>query len=256
MRIRWLLNLVVFILFALNSSFHVPVLIEKKPSATVKIRVTNMVKNYKIALHDSAYVNPFGETYTITKLRYYISAVALEVNKKFFYEKENFHLVDESDPDSQVFSFSVPAGNYRSLRFLLGVDSLHNVSGAQSGDLDPAKDMFWTWNSGYVMAKLEGNSPASPLVNHKYEFHIGGFSGQYNVLKNIVLPFPGEKSHEFTANKTMEIDVVADINAWWNTTNDIQISSHANVTAPGKRALAVADNYAQMFHVTKIAELP
>ncbi len=75
--------------------------------------------------------------------------------------------------------------------FLLGVDSLHNVSGAQTDALDPAKDMFWTWNTGYVMAKLEGNSPSSALVNNKYEFHVGGFSGKYNVLKKILnLLFP------------------------------------------------------------------
>ena len=53
----------------------------------------------------------------------------------------------------------MPAGNYNSLSFLLGVDSMHNVSGAQTGALDPANDMFWTWNSGYVMAKMEGASP-------------------------------------------------------------------------------------------------
>ena len=37
----------------------------------------------------------------------------------------------------------------------LGVDSLRNVTGVQTGALDPAMDMYWTWNTGYVMAKLE-----------------------------------------------------------------------------------------------------
>ena len=120
-------------------------------------------------------------------------------------EKNSFHLIDESVPESQSFSLSVPEGNYSSLNFLLGVDSLHNVSGAQTGELDPAKDMFWTWNSGYVMAKLEGNSPSSALVNHKYEFHIGGFSGKYNVLKNIELHFPENKTINFAAGQNIEI---------------------------------------------------
>jgi hypothetical protein len=47
------------------------------------------------------------------------------------------------------------------IRFLLGVDSARNVSGIQTGALDPARGMFWTWNSGYVMAKIEGSSPSA-----------------------------------------------------------------------------------------------
>jgi hypothetical protein len=38
--------------------------------------------------------------------------------------------------------------NITAIKFLLGVDSLKNVSGIQTGALDPAKGMFWTWNTG------------------------------------------------------------------------------------------------------------
>lgn len=78
---------------------------------------------------------------------------------------------------------------YDSITFLIGVDSLHNVSGAQTGALDPVNDMFWTWNSGYVMAKLEGNSSSSPQMNQKFEYHIGGYSGKHNVVKKLSFRF-------------------------------------------------------------------
>ncbi len=220
-------------------------------SASVKISFINTVKNSRIVLNDSVYTNPFEEKYSISKLRYYVTNVSLNNGSKSCIEKSSYHLIDESKEESQSFTFNVPPGNYTSLQFLLGVDSLHNVSGAQTGDLDPTKDMFWTWNSGYVMAKMEGNSPASNLVNNKYEFHIGGYAGPYNVIKKIQLDF-NNKSFEVTAGKTIEIIINADINTWWSGANDIKIAEHANITSPGKFALAISNNYVKMFSVEKM----
>ena len=238
--------------FLLSSSFQNKKNAKKSSFATVKITFNNTVKSSKIALFDSLYTNPFGEKYSINKFRYYVSHISLKGDKKNFNEKESYHLVDESNIGSQSIYLSVPQGNYFSINFLLGVDSLHNVSGAQSGALDATKDMFWTWNTGYVMAKLEGNSPSSTLVNHKYEFHVGGFSGKYNVLKRIQLDFPENKSIHFSKDKTTEIIINADVNAWWQDPNEIKIAVHANITAPGQWALAISDNYAKMFSIEKI----
>jgi hypothetical protein len=235
----------------LITSFQKKEILNKSLLATIKITFNNTVKSSRIVLYDSSYINPFGEKYTINKFRYYVSNISLKNENKNVGEKNSFHLIDESDIESQSFSFSIPEGNYLSVNFLLGVDSLHNVSGAQTGALDPTKDMFWTWNTGYVMAKLEGNSPSSTLVNHKYEYHIGGFSGKYNVLKNIELNFPEKKSMHFAANKTTEIIINADVNSWWQNPNDIKIAERANIMTPGKYALAISDNYAKMFHIEK-----
>jgi hypothetical protein len=238
--------------FLFSSSFQNKKNVKKSSFASVKITFNNVVKDSRIVLFDSLYTNPFGEKYSINKFRYYVSDVSLKSDDKDFNEKESFYLVDESKIESQSIYLSVPQANYFSINFLLGVDSLHNVSGAQSGALDPTKDMFWTWNTGYVMAKLEGNSTSSTLVNHKYEFHIGGFSGKYNVLKKIQLRFPKNKPIYLSKNKTTEIIINADVNAWWQDPNEIKIAEHANITAPGKWALALSDNYAKMFSIEKI----
>ncbi len=220
-------------------------------TAAVKITFINTVRNSRIVLNDSLYTNMFREQYSISKLRYYVTNVSLTNTSKTESEKGSYHLIDESKDESQSFSFNVPAGTYQSLEFLLGVDSLHNVSGAQTGDLDPTKDMFWTWNSGYVMAKMEGNSLSSKLVNNKYEFHIGGYAGPFNVIKKIQLDFKN-KSAELAAGKTAEIFIKADINTWWSGSNDIKIAEHANITSPGKFALSISDNYAKMFSIEKV----
>jgi hypothetical protein len=238
------------VLFSLFSSFN-----EKKvtrsPEAAIRLTFINTVKGSRIVYSDSTYTNSFGERYLVTKLRYYITNISVQKGDKTVNEKNSYHLIDESKTASQVISFSVPQGDYNSLQFLLGVDSLHNVSGAQTGDLDPANDMFWTWNTGYVMAKMEGNSPDSKLVNNKFEFHIGGFSGPYNVLKNIRLTFP--KTFHLTGGTTCKIVINADINYWWQHPHDIKIAEHANITSPGQFARELSDNYANMFHIEKIS---
>jgi len=62
----------------------------------------------------------------------------------------------------------------------MGVDSLRNVSGAQTGALSTANGMFWDWNSGYIMLKAEGMSPNSTSKN--FVFHLGGFKGVNNIV--------------------------------------------------------------------------
>jgi len=221
-------------------------------TGTVKISFVNTVKGKPLELNTGSYTNPFGETYSVSKFKYYISRVSLVTGKAVFFEPGTYHLVDESKPDDLHFSFELKAGEYQWLYFMLGVDSLHNVSGAQTGALDPLNDMFWTWNTGYVMAKLEGKSPQSKLVNNKLEFHIGGFMGENNVLKNITLNFPPGKILNIQEGKTSEIIIGADIDTWWQQPNDIKITEHAVCSTPGALAKKIADNYSKMFSIKEV----
>ncbi len=248
--LAWLAGTMLF--FPSSFSFYEKKIEKNKVNATVVIIFKNTVHGVSIVLNDSTYLNPFYEKYTITKLRYYVTNISLTGEVNNFKEANSYHLIDESNTGSQSISFSLPAGNYNSLQFLLGVDSVHNVSGAQTDDLDPTKDMFWTWNSGYVMAKVEGNSPSSKMVNNKYEYHIGGYAGPYEVIKEINLRFPNNKPLNFEAGKSNKIIIDADINTWWQGSSDIKIAEHAIITTPGKLALAISDNYAKMFRIEKI----
>lgn len=243
---------VLIVSFCFFNSFKQQKIIHKSGLANIKITFINTIKGNKIVFRDSTYTNPFNEKYIITKLKYYVTNLSVQKGIVSVKEDNSYHLIDESIPESQTINFSIPDGDYDAVQFLLGVDSLHNVSGAQTGDLDPTKDMFWTWNTGYVMAKMEGNSPSSKEINNKFEFHIGGFAGIYNVLKQEHLSFPENKSIHFSEGRTYEIIINADVNTWWQHPHDIKISEHAVITTPGKNALAISDNYANMFRIEKI----
>jgi hypothetical protein len=221
-------------------------------NGTVKITFVNTINDTAIVLNDKTYINPWGEEYIINQLKYYISNVSLQSNDKSFYENNSYHLIDESNGESKSFSFAVKAGNYSNLSFLIGVDSLMNVSGALSGALDPLNGMFWTWNSGYIMFKLEGTSPQSTVVNNKIEYHIGGFAGSENVLHKEELLIPSGKSLEIKEGKITEIIIEADINKLWNSGYKLKIIEIPACTSPGKLAHDISSNYSSLFFIKDV----
>ena len=221
-------------------------------TGTVKITFKNTVNGSPIVMDGRFYTNPFGENYAITKFKYYISNVRINNIDKAADETESYHLVDEASETSKTFTYAATTDTYTTLNFTIGVDSLRNVSGAQTGALDPLNDMFWTWNSGYIMAKLEATSPSSNQVNSKVEYHIGGFSGVNNVLKRITLILPTTKFLIVTKGKTSEIIVEADLYKWWQTPNDLKITDNPVCTTPGTMAKKIADNYSKMFVIKDV----
>lgn len=221
-------------------------------TGTVKLSFSNMVGTAPMALTTQTYTNPTGESYTISKFKYYITNIEVSNGSAKAAEKESYHLIDQSIASSQSFNINIGVNNYTTLSFLLGVDSTRNVSGAQTGALDPLNDMFWTWNSGYIMAKMEGNSPVSTQPLNKVEYHIGGFSGPNNVLKKITLTMPAGKTLDIREGKTSEIKISADFARWWQNPNTITIATLPVCTTPGAQAKQIADNYANMFTLTDL----
>ncbi len=216
----------------------------------LKITLRNTVNGVSLVLNDSLYTNVFGESYSVSKFKYYISNPGVKNSMLQQKEKSGYHLVDATIPVSQNFSFAVKAGEYNNLFFLLGVDSAHNCSGAQTGALDPMNDMFWTWNSGYVMTKLEGRSTASSSINQRMEYHIGGYKGKDNVLQQVSLA--AAVPIVISAGKTTEVIIETDISKWWQAGNPVSIKETPICTTPGQLAKKISINCSRMFMIRSV----
>jgi hypothetical protein len=202
----------------------------------------------KILNADRVYVNSFGESFTVRNFRYYISNIILtdKINNQSQSFSDAYYLVDESIDSSKKISLVTSLKNISSIHFLLGVDSIKNVSGVQTGTLDPARGMFWTWNTGYVMAKLEGNSPFAKTPAHAFSYHVGGYKTNEQAARNIDLDLSKKVS-----GKTFMI-IIADVMKWFDAVHDIKISAQAFCHEPGALATSIADNYAKMFTVATV----
>ena len=142
-----------------------------------------------VYLADSSYQSNDEDSITITQFRFYISDIELWNDKNKTWEEHNFHLINANEYQTLRISLAIPYDIvYDKIKFKLGIDSLTNVSGAMGGDLDPMKGMYWTWQSGYINVKLEGNSPLCKTRNNAFEFHLGGYHTPFNCLKTVTLP--------------------------------------------------------------------
>jgi len=221
------------------------------PTATYSQKQVSLIFHHKAGSEElvlgNSYITPLGEKIIVQRFRYYVSNISItDKQGKQTMLPIDYFLVDEADSLSKIIPLSLPNSDIRSIQFLLGVDSIRNVSGIQTGALDPMKGMFWTWNSGYIMAKLEGTSESSTIGGHYFTYHIGGFKGENNTLQTISLSLPESKE------PVQEIHITADINTWFKNKSDIKTAETPVCHMPGPLAKKIADNYSAMFSINAV----
>lgn len=221
-------------------------------TGSVTFSISNEVDGQPIVLHSQNYVNPNNDTFVVDLFKYYISNVRLyKADGSHYDEPESYHLIDQNNTASRTFTLTdVPSGDYVSMSFMIGVDSTRNVSGAQTGALDPANGMFWTWSTGYIMAKMEGSSPQSTQPGHILAFHIGGFTGINKGIRTVTPSFNSVAMNVGSTARTIYLD--CNLNEWFKTPTLIDFSVTADNQITNAMNRTLADNYADMFTVDHI----
>lgn len=171
-----------------------------------------------------------GTTVRIATFRFYAGVPVINGDGQANLLPYEYHLVDAEDTASWAMSIPRSALPF----FLLGVDSLTNVSGAFGGDLDPIKGMYWAWNSGYINLKLEGSSPASPYASREFELHLGGYLPPYATAQRVVLP------EQATDDMVVRVDILPLLEA-------ADLRTKCNVMSPGDVAVRLSRVAATMF---------
>ncbi len=252
----WILSVVLCALSGCQKSLNGSAGDEAKHQLTINFKA--VVDNDELVA-GKEYHNVFNEPYTVSAFKFYIHAIQLINDGEgavFELPKDKYYLIDFANSSTMMIEAGVAPDNYNRLAFILGVDSARNVSGAQTDALDPAKGMFWTWNTGYIMAKLEGNSPVAGTPNNSFEYHIGGFRTGENVIQQISLPFSLQGAIDLKAGKSTRVDITANVNAWFHDPNDIRLGSNPVSMTPGPLAVMVSENYRKMFTVVNIVNEP
>ena len=222
------------------------------PSAGGKLSIVfDHYVDDKILLLDTVqYKNELGQPFTVTKLRYYIGNIHLKKTGGPDVIVDDYYLIDEEEPLSKkIILNNIPSGEYTGIDFIIGVDSIHNCSGAQSGALDPVNAMFWAWNTGYIFLKLEGLSNASKSSGHMLEYHIGGYKAPANCIRRVHIDIAGNvklnKAHD------IKIALKVDIAKLFGANNRIDFTKLSSVT-DFHNATIIADNYSQMFSMISL----
>lgn len=234
-------------------------------TGSIKIELDHLV-NGSAMQYNKDYVNAAGETMQFTLFKYYLSNFSLVNTDGTIYtlpKDECYFLIEEpaSGANPIITLTNIPQGEYKEVRFIIGVDSLKNCasSSERTGALDPATSgMYWAWNSGYIFLKVEGTSPV--LVNNpnttgsSFAYHIGLFGGYssatVNNIKSIALSKSGEVA-KVSSVITPQIHIAADIMEIFKNPNTFSLASKPTIHVdPASKT--IADNYADMFSLDHI----
>ncbi|MEO6232752.1 MAG: MbnP family protein [Ferruginibacter sp.] len=226
--------------------------------ADLSVEFDNVAGASDLQLNTATYTNAAGESFNITKVKYYVSNFVLTNMNGTVYtvpQDSCYFLIDESDASTHEPELKVPEGEYKTLTFTVGVDSLRNTMDVskRTGALDltgAGADMYWSWNSGYIFFKMDGTSPVIASGTNVFQYHIGGFGGYTNAttnnLKTITLDLTARGVPQVKAGKETNIHLFVDVLKALNGSTNMSFANIPMIHSP-TAGQPVANNYTAMF---------
>lgn len=235
--------------------------IDPNKKGMVEIKFDNIAGQDDFTLGEN-YTNAAGETFKVDMLQYYISNIVLKSESGSEYvvpQEESYFLIKEHDAATQKIQLSnIPEGNYNEVTFTIGVDSLRNTKdpSERTGVLDigvegAGKEMYWSWNSGYIFFKMEGTStaiePTENNPNGKFYYHIGGFghNSSLNNIRKATLSL-GTDAAQSREEVMPSIHIVVDILKALEGTTQVSLKEYP-VVMVNPFSLKVSENYMKAF---------
>jgi hypothetical protein len=254
--------IIVLALFTLTACSKDEVAPDSTKTGTLSIQFDNIAGDRNLQLGTGVYTNAAGETFSVDMLKYFISNISVKNSQGQTYtvpQDSCYFLVSEEDGSSQFVKVHVPEGEYTSLSFIVGVDSLRSTMdiSKRTGVLDPSagmdEGMYWGWNSGYIFFKMEGTSNVVPIDasgQHKFRYHIGGFGGYnavtFNNIKTITIDLTTAGIAKVVDGRIPNIHLMADILKAFTGTTNISLAEWSTIMV-SDYSVNVANNYQKMF---------
>lgn len=239
--------------------------------APFSVEFDNIVGDRTFSINNtgSPYRNGSNEQFSISMLQYFISNIKVSTATGKTYsvnQDSSYFLIKGDDKATRFAKVQVPEGDYTSLTFTLGVDSLRSTMSIdkRTGVLDPAAGgghggggMYWGWNSGYIFFKFEGNSSVisddtngDPTGKKQFKYHIGGFGGYsaptINNVKVITIDLRTGGVAKVRKDRQSNVHLLVDVMKAFNGKNSFKIAEHPNVMF-SDFSVKVAENLMEMF---------
>lgn len=238
--------------------------------APFSLEFDNIVGDRTLSFNNTAslYTNAAGEKFSVSNVQYFISNIKVTTTRGNSYtvpQEKSYFLINGSDKATRFCKVEVPEGDYATVTFTLGVDSLRSTMDVskRTGVLDPAagghdmNGMYWGWNAGYIFFKLEGNSAlisddanGDPTGKKQFKYHIGGFGGYsaptINNIKTVTLSLSAGGIAKVRQGRQSNVHLLVDLMKVFNGKNAFSIAAHPNVMF-SDYSLSVAGNLVEMF---------
>ena len=206
----------------------------------IQVKFDPVYEGSSLHIDDEAEVVLDSTDILVDLFRCYISNVELiKQDVTVMKESDSFHLLDAESSETLTFPLEIgPKMDFDSIRFMVGIDSLTSVSGAMGGDLDPTKGMFWTWNTGYIFFKVEGQSLICDTRKHRFVYHLGGYDGPFAAQRWVTLP----------VDTSEDINITIDLDAFMQ---QVDLVNLPNLMSPGEEALEYSQIASSIFKIAR-----
>ena len=204
---------------------------------TIDIKATY---NGKSIAKNSWYNTTHKDSIQFKKIQFYLTDFKIRTVENNIISIDDSHFLIDIFKAQTLKQTLKQAGikNIKEISFNIGVKDSLNMVGALAGDLDPSKGMYWSWQSGYINFKIEGNSPSCKTRKSKFQFHIGGYKNPYKTTKRVYFKIKN------TASKAISIHLnIA------NFFDQIDLKNENQIMIPGIKAKTIAETLPKLFSI-------
>lgn len=220
---------------------------------SLTFRMTPKVGNDTLDF-SSAFVTENNERYTLSMFRYYMSDISLIKTDGSEIKIENKVFLINPNTSDYILG-DVPAGDYKALRFSVGLNNVQNHVDPTTFPINhplaiQSPAIHWSWNAGYIFLMIEGSCDTTatnidPLTYGQYSHPMFFHIGMDPLLTKVEV---ANTSFSVTANQTNVVNIHSDINKLFKGIDlKTENASHTMGTMP--LASKVAANIPSMFMI-------
>lgn len=225
---------------------------------TLELEFDNTYGSSNLIIGTANPANSNGEALKVDMIKYIVSNIVLTKADGSTYivpKNDSYFIVDEAIASSRIITIpNVPAGDYKSVKFGIGVDQEKWALGetGQGNFLTTANTagMMWAWAAGYRFIRYEGTVTSSTQTDANFKVHTGQSGADYN-YREVTLDFPTSTKATVRTTVTPLVHIMADLSVILDGTNKVKLSEGAMLMS-GQKLKTISDNLVNMFEVEHV----
>ncbi len=236
-------------------------------TGALKVQFENGFADNALVLGSPTVPTSQNEVLKISSIKYIVSNIVLtkEDGTTFTYPKaQSYFIVDEASPASLLLDLTnIPAANYKSIKFGIGVDQAqYNLGQSEISNFwttAQAAGMASNWASGFKFLAFEGAfTSATITTDTSFMIYTGKTGTDYNYAE-VSLNLPNNAL--VRTNITPQIHLSTDLSQIIDGTNKINLTDHNSMgmgamIMGGSDLYLISANLANMFSVEHVHNDP
>lgn len=190
------------------------------------------------------YADSAGYTLQIEDLKFYISNLTLVKNNNQEVIIKDVDLIDLKAAGENYTSALVPLGDYKEIKFGIGVDSLLNDTDPTTYNvghpLSTFQNTYWPWVAQYRFIMLEGRADtingSSSNLNQLLSYHTGAKSLYREYSKSINFSIQLDATHEESLSINLN-------KIFYGSAGDVDLINETSTHSYSPLALKITENF-------------